>query len=82
MLNDRAEIGTFECRLSSNLYGCALNRTKGLSPVCTALNLLISDRDDYKDVGGRHCRELNVEEVGLLSRSMAKHTHYSRKGRI
>ena len=45
-VNDKTEIGTLECRLSSNLYGYALNRMKGLSPVRIALNLLLSDREE------------------------------------
>lgn len=46
LVNDRAEIGTLECRLSSNHYDCALNRTIGLCSVCTMLNLLISGREE------------------------------------
>jgi len=42
LVNDRTEIGTLECRLSSNLYGYALNRTIGFCPVRKALNLSIS----------------------------------------
>ena len=46
LVNDRTEIGTLGCRLSSNLYDCTLNKAKGLSLVCTMLNLFISGREE------------------------------------
>jgi hypothetical protein len=51
LVNDRAEIGTLRCRLSSNLYDCALNRATGLGSVCAMLNLLISGREEVGLIG-------------------------------
>ena len=45
-VNDKTEIGTLECHLSSNLYGYILNKAKGLCLVCITLNLLLSGREE------------------------------------
>ena len=44
LVNDRKEIGTKECRLSSFLYGCRLKDLK--ESVFVSLNLSISDREE------------------------------------
>jgi len=46
VVNDKTEIGTLECHLSSNLYGYTLNRAIGLGSVCITLNLLLSGREE------------------------------------
>ena len=51
LADDIAEIGTLECRLSSNLYGSALNKVKGLYLVCVASNLRISGREEAEFTG-------------------------------
>jgi hypothetical protein len=50
-LNVTAEISTSECRPSSLLYGCALNRARVLSAVCVAPNLPITGREDAELAG-------------------------------
>ncbi|WP_028865108.1 hypothetical protein, partial [Psychromonas aquimarina] len=50
-VNDKAEIGTLECRLSSNLYGAALNRAKGLGSVRITKNLPLSGREEVGLIG-------------------------------
>jgi hypothetical protein len=45
-VDDKTEIGTLECRLSSNHYGYTLNRTKVLSPVRITPNLSLSGREE------------------------------------
>lgn len=50
-VDDKTEIGTLECHLSSNHYGYTLNRTKVLSPVRIALNLSLSGREEDALIG-------------------------------
>jgi len=46
VVNDKTEIGTLECHLSSNRYGYGLNRAIGLGSVFITSNLLLSGREE------------------------------------
>lgn len=50
VVNDKTEIGTLECHLSSNLYGYGLNRVIGLGSVFITSNLLLSGREEVGTV--------------------------------
>lgn len=50
-VDDRTEIGTLECRLSSNRYEMWLNRPLGYGSVLHLLNLLLSVREEVEFFG-------------------------------